>query len=280
MSWIKPVKKPFKADHTLRNYLASLQMDSSFTPHLIVWHNTAAPNIKQWLDVSERDVKNKLFPGTTRINNLESFFRDGQHWPSAPHWFVAPEGYAWAFTPSNRPGTHTPSWNGISIGIECVGDFSLGHDDDDSGPGLVVRNTCVILTAMLCERFKINPLTGIKLHKEDKATTHDCPGKDMAQDKDAMIQEVLEYMGHGGEHPQSIVQDAPKLVVMYVNTPGDTLNLRELSSASSPVVSQLSHGSPVTVIGSARNGKTPWNCVQVGTLEGWVAARYLKETKP
>lgn len=273
MTWTPIIGKAFPIPQ-LKIYIEGL--DFNWKPSLIVWHNTGLPTITQWEKTAETDIKKNLIPGTTRINNLVSFFRDQQGWPSGPHFFVWKD-VVWVFTPPNKKGTHSPSWNGIAIGIEMIADFS--KEDDDSGTGLLIKNNSIALTAMLCEKLNLNPETAIKLHKEDKKTTHDCPGYDIAVDKDAMIDSVLEYMGHGGEHIGDAELSPAKERNGIVNVPiNDSLNLRENSSASSKIITKLKPKEPVIILNEAMNGSTKWFYIDWKDVDkGWVAAKYIKE---
>lgn len=268
MTWTPIVRKAFKLSE-LKPYIESLSF-TNFKPSLIVWHNTALPTIQQWEKSAQQDKADGRIPGITRIRNLENYFKS-MGWSSGPHWFVYGD-VVWAFTPSNMKGTHSPSWNGISIGIEMIADFD--KEDDETGTGLLIKKNTIALTAMLCEKLQLNPETAIKLHKEDKKTTHDCPGKNIAVDKEKMIDAVLEYMGHGGEHddkPSSILN-----AIVFVNA-GDTLNVREKSSASSKIVTKLAPNSKVKILNEAMNGNTKWVYIDTGLNKGWAAAQYIKE---
>lgn len=271
MTWTPIIGKAFKVSE-LQSYLDSLVF--TWKPSLIVWHNTGLPTIDQWEKTAQDDLKHGLIPGTTRIKNLESYFK-GQGWSAGPHFFVWKD-VIWAFTPANRKGVHSPSWNGISIGIEMIADFS--KEDDDSGVGLLIKNNTIALTAILCEKLGINPLNGIKLHKEDKRTTHDCPGHNIAVDKDRMIDSVLEYMGQGGEHVGDADLEVPQQKSGIVTVPdNDYLNLRENSSASSKILDKLKNGRKVIILNKANNGSTQWIYIDTGADKGWVSAKYIKE---
>jgi len=261
MTWATIVKKAFNLAE-LKEYINSLTFD--WNPSLIVWHNTSLPTIVQWEKTAEEDAKHGLIPGTTRINNLENYFKIDQGWPSGPHFFVWQD-VVWAFTPANQKGTHSPSWNGIAIGIEMIADFD--KEDDEHGAGLLIKNNTIALTAMLCEKLGLNPQTAIKLHKEDPKTKHDCPGHNIAVDKQLMIDSVLEYMGHGGEHNAEPIKPRTGIVTT------DGLNVRENSSASAKVITNLKAKSTVTILNEAMNGNTKW--LYIGN--GWVAAKFIKE---
>lgn len=254
-------------------YIDAIKFNKGFIPQLITLHNTALPTDKQWEDTYNRDIEKGLIGGITRINSLEHYFKVDQGWPSGPHLFIWRK-QIWLFTPLNEKGTHSPSWNGIGIGIEMVADFS--KEDDDSGYGLMTRKTTIAVTALLCQKLKINPLVGIKLHKEDKRTNHDCPGKDFAEDKEEVIEEVLEYMGHAGDYKGEV--PVAKIKYGIVNVPlNDVLNMRELSSASSKILLKLKPNTEIKILNEDMNGKTKWLYVDFKNTKGWVAARYIKE---
>lgn len=265
MTWTPIVRKAFNLEQ-LKEYINSLTFD--WKPSLIVWHNTGLPTIEQWEKSAREDIKNNLVPGITRINNLETYFKNNG-WSAGPHFFVWKD-VVWAFTPANKKGVHSPSWNGISIGIEMIADFD--KEDDETGSGLLIKNNTIALTAMLCEKLQLNPETAIKLHKEDKKTTHDCPGEHIAVDKDRMIDSVLGYMGHGGEHTG--LEVIPKNRLGLVVVP-DFLNLREKSSASSTIIKKLTPNTQVQILNEAMNGSTKWFYLDI--YKGWVAAKYIKE---
>lgn len=266
MTWTPIVKKAFDLVE-LKNHINGLSFND-WKPSLIVWHNTALPTIAQWEKSYQQDKLQGLEPGITRINSLENFFKNNQGWPSGPHFFVYKD-KVWAFTPANKKGTHSPSWNGIAIGIEMIADFD--KEDDEHGTGLLIKNNTIALTAMLCEKLGLDPSSCIKLHKEDKKTTHDCPGHNIAIDKEAMIDSVLEYMGHGGEHVGDADLVPAKTSTGIVTTDG--LNVRENSSASAKVINNLKAKATVTILNEAMNGNTKW--LYIGN--GWVAAKFIKE---
>lgn len=300
MTWTAIVRQGLTLPQ-LQGHIAPLNFNL-WKPSKIVWHNTAAPTLAQWRTSAAADRQAGRASGITRINNLERFFRDQQKWSSAPQAFVADD-LVWLFTPFTKKGTHTPSWNGESIGIEMIGDFS--HEDDDAGPGLNVRKNTVALTALLCEKLGLSPEIGdvtvgknrqgkkiilrttgtIFLHKQDPLTDHDCPGKDVADDHASMVQEVREYMGQGGETDGQYPDDDAKPTaplqlagVVFGVAENDWLNLRARSSASGAFVAKLKNGIKLVVMTEAMNGTTRWFYVKTESgQQGWVAARYVKE---
>lgn len=254
-------------------YLDGVSFNKGFTPFLVTIHNTALPTDKMWEDSCKKDIAAGIEPGLSRIKSLENFFKVQQGWPSGPHLFIYRDDI-WLFTPLNEKGTHSPSWNGIAIGIEMVADFS--KEDDDSGPGLITKNTTIAVIALLCQKLKINPLTGVKLHKEDKKTTHDCPGIKFAQDKEEVIEQILERMGHAGdfvgETPLKRIRTGK--VIVPAN---DILNVRKIASASSPILFKLNPNAEIKILNEEFNVNTKWYYIQYNNITGWASAKYIKE---
>lgn len=235
-----------------------------FRPSGGTLHNTAIPNMARTRQFSHEHWR----------DGWVSFYRDQKHWPSGPHAFVFEDGKILLFTPFNQKGTHSPSWNGTKFGVEMCADFA--KDDDDAGPGKVVKLTTAAVFAIVYERLGLDP-AGIVLHKEDKRTNHDCPGKDI--NKAEFIDLVEEYMGHAGDHPHVPDPTKPPPPPLqrtgFVNTPD--LNLRAGSSASARIIAKLPKGERIEVLDEAMNGKTKWLQVKVPRLSaaGWVSARYV-----
>lgn len=289
MTW-PAVKQSFVQDD-FRRYVAGLAW-SSWRPSKIVWHNTAAPSLAQWIKSADADRAAGRVPGSTRIGNLENFFRFDNHWSGCPHLFITND-FIWVMNPLTSPGVHSPSWNNTAIGIEMVGDFS--SEDDDAGEGLKVKQNTVFATAILCSALGLDPTSGavghtdhsvagtIFLHKQDWATSHDCPGKDIANDKAAMIADVADLMA-GGEHDPAgvaavIAGDVPKppSLIRHGVTTADDLNFRRGPGVNNESTGSLPKGVELTVLAEARNGSSTW--LQVRTPAGhigWVSGRYVQ----
>jgi hypothetical protein len=273
------IKRNFTQE-SFRQYVDGISW-GAWRPSLIVWHNTAAPSLAQWHATADKDRKAMMVPGQTRINNLERYFRDERGWSGCPHLFVADD-FIWVMNPLTRPGVHSPSWNSRSIGIEMVADFD--REDDDTGAGLQVRNHTIFATALLCETFGLDPEGAIKLHREDPATTHACPGMDFALDK-ANAVHAVEALLLGGEHgPHDViigVGDAPliKPAAARAEVIVNGLNLRNGPGVRNAIIGELDKPAAVTVLDHASNGATGWSRVQVTDTgrDGWVASRYIRE---
>lgn len=177
MAWAGIVNRAFTAQ-TVGAYLRTLKRPG-FVQFVVV-HNTGAPSLKTYRGYADRA---KPISDSQWLRNLEGYYRDQQHWSAGPHWFVTPNPLGiLAFTPSTVRGTHSPSWNAISLGIEMVGDFQ--SEPFDTG----VQRNVVALLAELHIWLGISPDT-IRFHREDVNTTHkDCPGKNVV--KSALIAAV------------------------------------------------------------------------------------------
>lgn len=277
MTW--PAVKQALTQEQFRDYVEKLPA-SKWDPSMIVWHNTAAPSLAQWMKSAEQDRAKGITPGRTRIESLEKYFRFDNNWSGAPHLFIAPD-YIWVFNPLSSPGVHSPSWNSISIGIEMIGDFSV--EDDDSGAGLKVKQNTIYATAVLCEAYGIDPQTRIMLHKQDPKTTHDCPGKDIAQDKQAMIGDVADLMAGGEHEPEKVGaviagQPTTAPVERHVVTTVADLTFRDGPSASSKSHGGFKINTDLVVLGEAANATTKWLKVRspAGYI-GWIAGKFTRE---
>lgn len=162
----------------------------AWRPSFIAIHNTAVPSLAQ------RPA------GFTKqhIKNLESYYK-GLGWRAGPHLFVDDK-QIWVFTPLTTTGRHSPSWNNLAIGVEMLGNYEI--EPFNAGRGLKVRRNAVAAVASISRRLGLDPET-IRLHKEDKATTHACPGKNVG--KDAFIIDVKARIrtyydqDHDPDHP-------------------------------------------------------------------------------
>ncbi len=272
------VKKAFNQEG-FRQYVQGLPV-SKWRPSMIVWHNTAAPSLAQWIVSADRDRVAGLTPGITRIGNLEAFFRDNNGWSGCPHLFIANDAI-WVMNPLTAAGVHSPSWNSISFGIEMIGDFD--KEDDDLGQGLSVKNNGIFATAVLCEVFGIDPATRIMLHKQDPKTTHDCPGKNMAVDKAKMIATVEGLMS-GGEHNSDDVgaviggqAPPPPPKPWEGKTKIGQLNLRKGPGVMNESMGMLPNGLLIIVSGEAKNGTTTWLRVTTPAgYTGWVSGAFVE----
>ena len=189
------IGKAFKTSADFAAYVASVKF-ALWRPRFIVVHNTGSPDTATYLGYAQR--KNPI-SDEQWMQNLKGYY-EGLGWSAGPHVFVTPTAIL-AFSPLNARGTHTPSWNSISWGIETVGDF-----EKDKFEGSVKSNLVDTL-AILHAAAGLQPLPfklgerGLHFHKEDVRTTHrDCPGKNMVKaDLVNLVQEKI-ISAHSGEH--------------------------------------------------------------------------------
>ncbi len=176
MTWKGIVGESFTPE-AFEAYCESLTWPA-WRPKFIVLHNTGAPSLAQRPQ------------GFTRahIANLEAFYRDEKQWRAGPHLFVD-DRRIWVFTPLTVSGVHSPSWNTLALGVEMLGDYD--KDAFDTGRGARVRDNTVAAMAALSAVLGLDPAT-MRLHREDPATNHACPGKHV--DKFEVIQRVREKM--------------------------------------------------------------------------------------
>jgi hypothetical protein len=185
-TWKGIVGKSFTAAD-FATYVQTVQL-LSWRPQFVVLHNTYIPTLADWHNI----------PGEQRMLNLQTYYRDTQHWSAGPHLFVADD-LIWVFTPLDTPGVHSPSWNAISWGVELVGDYS----SEDFDPG--VQDNAASALAALHALAGIPPDT-LKLHKEDPKTTHkNCPGANVTKDDViAMVFAALADSARGEHTPGAI----------------------------------------------------------------------------
>jgi len=182
----------------VKDYLKSYQGKMEWKPKFVVLHNTGSPRLSQ--------RPNGFTP--QHMENLRGYYA-GMGWKGGPHFFVDQNG-VWAFNPINKKGVHSPSWNSIAIGVEMLGDYSV--ENFNSGLGLAVQDNTVNLMADIHVYFDFLPST-MALHKEDKATTHNCPGKNVIKNEfiarfsEKMTQpsKIVIYKKGEGHEPAGVV---------------------------------------------------------------------------
>lgn len=164
MTWRGIVGKGFTPE-TFQQYVAGIKFEA-WRPSFVVVHNTDAPTLATY-----RSWRTRARPvtGEQWMRNLEGYYK-GLGWKAGPHLFVADD-KIWVFSPLTGPGTHSPSWNAISWGVETVGNYDTEPFDPK------VKANLVAALATLHIARGLSPDT-LRFHKEDPRTTHkDCPGK-------------------------------------------------------------------------------------------------------
>lgn len=199
MSWVPIVGKVFNSAQA-RAYIQPLPI--ILRPDFVVVHNTWSPTLKVYRTFRVHTSFEQW------LQNLASYYRNPAKgkgaWPSGPHWFVAPDGVG-AFTPMTVAGTHAPSWNQRSIGVETVGNFDVEPFEDPT------KENLIDLLAAIHLHFQL-PASTMRFHKEDPKTTHkDCPGKNVVKaDLVAAVEARMHDTGGGGiSHPDHLPIPAP-----------------------------------------------------------------------
>jgi Bacterial SH3 domain/N-acetylmuramoyl-L-alanine amidase len=268
MAWRGIVGKSFAPDQ-FEEYVTSLTF-GAWRPRFVVVHNTSSPDRKTW------DGWQARRPPVTDEKwgrNLEDFYK-GQGWSGCPHLFVTPSSIL-VMNPLTRSGTHTPSWNTISWGVETVGEFDrdpfTGSIKDNLVAALAILHATAGLRLLPYERG----VGGLHFHKEDRATTHKhCPGKKIVKaDLIKAVQAEIQRR-NPGEHPA----DEGANIGVVKTSPDDPLNLREKPSGRASIVGKLNDGDKVTVLGGKDVGSSRWLNVSAADKSGWVAARYVDIT--
>jgi hypothetical protein len=264
MTWRGIVGKSFSPDG-FEKYVATLKFNL-WRPRFIVVHNTSAPDLKTWRGWQARK------PSITDekwAQNLVGFYRDQQGWSAGPHLFITPAGIL-AFSPLTGPGTHSPSWNSVSWGIETVGEFETEAFDG------LVRDNLIAALAILHIAAGLQPepydlgVRGLHFHKEDHATTHKtCPGRHLVKaDLVRAVQAKIVAMTAGDHQPETVT---PVQTVRAGKVNTDGLNVRADASAKSVVVRSLKKGASIRILGQAKNGETTWYHID----DGYVSAQFV-----
>ncbi len=260
----------------------------------ITYHNTGVPNIARAKEIGLGKY----------VKNCGGYYerpksQGGMGWNSGPHRFVGHDGGPYAKsmegTPLDMGGTHSPSWNGTGpnsrVGIEMIADFrgqgapslkGRASDDDDFGSGQIIKiGTCRIGAAVLFRMgLPVNDKT-VMLHKEDRATDHDCPGRDI--EKKEMVELTRQFYDElrpAGDldpnKPIPMLAEIVKPVAKKARTTTDDLNVRSGAGTGFPIIETLAKGAPLDVYGSAANGTTTWLSVVTATgKEGWVSSKFV-----
>lgn len=172
-------------------------LDGLSIPHwakFVVVHNTSSPDIHLYRDDWMKRAPSEWTPEIW-LRNLVSYY-SGMGWKGGPHLFIPPQpDCILVLNALTVPGTHTPSWNSFSIGVETVGEFEREKFEDPT------RDNLVFALAALHRKLGLTPLPyvlgkqGLHFHKEDHATTHKtCPGHNMV--KSDLVARVQAKMGN------------------------------------------------------------------------------------
>lgn len=191
-----------------------------------VVHNTSAPTQAQYKGWHSRPDWTPEQWG----RNLVSYY-SGLGWNGCPHLFVGYDKIL-VLNALNVHGTHTPSWNRISWGIETAAEFENEAFDDG------VKTNLIAAVSILCNKAGFDPtdfklgVSGIHFHKEDHGTTHQhCPGKNLI--KADFVAAVANYMNEnfGTDHVAPVFEASHVHIPESVSLADTTgMSMEELTS--------------------------------------------------
>lgn len=194
MTWRGIVGKSFTTVAAFAAYVDTVPI-GLWRPKFIVTHNTSTPDLATYAKWQARGTTDEQW-----MQNLVGYYRDQQGWSAGPHLFVTPRSIC-AFTPLNMPGTHSPSWNAISWGVETVGEFEREPFDGATKAFLTGALGVLHMKSGLQPLPYVLGREGLHFHKEDPNTTHkSCPGKNMV--KADLVADVEAWLANysAGDH--------------------------------------------------------------------------------
>lgn len=272
------VGKCFPTAAEFLDYLDDIKF-GAWRPRFVTMHHTGGPNLKTWQGwqtranpVSDEQWMKNLagYYGSSPANGGPA----GGPWSAGPHFFFTPKHFCVLSLPDRR-GVHAVSFNAMSWGVECVGDF----DAEPFTPELAKRYAEGLACLHLAASLEPDPykfaVSGLHFHRDDPKTTKTCPGRKV--DKLAMVQMIKNRIAQftAGAHED----DALPPAVVPVNRRGtvnvaqdDILNVRDEPSGKSPVTRVLHKGDHIEITGEARSGDTLWFKI---AGDDYVAARFV-----
>jgi peptidoglycan hydrolase-like protein with peptidoglycan-binding domain len=166
----------------------------------VVVHNTSVPDIRLYRDDWMKRPSNRWTPEIW-LRNLTSHYAN-KGWKGGPHLFIPPApDQILVLNDLRVPGTHSPSWNKFSIGVEVVGEFEREPFQDP------IKANLLHALKVLHEKLGVQPLPyerggdtvatagrGLHFHREDPETTHrTCPGKNL--NKAQLVADLTTMLG-------------------------------------------------------------------------------------
>jgi hypothetical protein len=260
-------------------YLENIRF-GAWRPRFVTMHHTGGPNLKQWRawQVREKPVTDEQW-----MRNLAGYYGSspanggpaGGPWSAGPHFFFTPKNFCVLSLPDRR-GVHAVSFNAMSWGVECVGDF----DSELFTPELASRYAeglaCLHLAASLApDPFKF-ATSGLHFHRDDPKTTKTCPGRGV--DKDFMvglIKQKIAALTAGSHEDDDPVPPAESVTHEMGRVTTDDLRIRTDAGAKFPDVGALNKGDTVIIQGKVMNGDTLWYRIE----GGYIAGRFVELAK-
>ncbi len=267
------IGKCFSTAAEFLDYLDDIKF-GAWRPKFVTMHHTGGPDLKTW-----RGWQTRAKPVTDErwMSNLATYYGsappngpgDGP-WSSGPHFFFTPSHFCVLSLPDKR-GVHAKSFNAISWGVECVGNFDSEPFDGAVRDKYVEGLACLhIATGLQVDPF-VRGVSGLHFHRDDPKTTKTCPGTKVL--KPTVVKLVQEKIAQltGGSHVEEVITPVSPKKERIGTVNVDELNVRAAASAKAPLLDILNKGQKVTVIGEASNDGTLWYSIP----GGFVAGRYV-----
>jgi hypothetical protein len=180
---IPNVGKCFPTAAGFLSYLRGIKF-GAWRPQFVTMHHTGAPDLKTWQGWQTRA---KPVTDEQWLKNLAKYYGETMKWSSGPHFFFTPNNFC-VLSPPTARGVHAVSFNAMSWGVECVGDFDREKFDGAVRDKYVEGLACLHLaTGLQLAPFE-KKVRGLHFHRDDPKTTKTCPGKGV--DKAALIKLV------------------------------------------------------------------------------------------
>lgn len=262
---------------TAADFLSALDqiVFSAWRPNFVTMHHTGGPSLKTWEGYGKRA---KPITDAQWMTNLAGYYGNEMKWSAGPHFFFTPKNFCILSLPNKR-GVHAVSFNALSWGVECVGDFDSEPFTAELASRYAEGLACLHIAAGLePEDYKFK-VRGLHFHRDDPKTSKTCPGTKVS--KELMVRLTRQKMDDlspgahdddGPPPPVNVTSSRAGAVNVEAN---DFLNVRDEPSGKSPVVKTLHRGDRVFVTGEVKNGGTLWYKLDSGD---YVSARYVTLT--
>lgn len=276
----------------VRNWLNSQKVTR--TVNKLQVHHMALPDYACW--VSD---KKKTDPHFRRTESLDSYGKTTWNSKSAngkyiaQHFNVFPDGKITTGRSLNSNPIGISGWNTGAICVEIYGNFDKGKDVMTAEQ----KKAVIYLFGELCKKFGLNPTENtIRYHAWFASSgtylgnyvagksRKTCPGTNffggntMAAFKANFLPAVKNYINNGSTTvpPTTTIKEVAVNKIGYVNTPGDTLNVRQKPDSSSAKLRALADNTKINIIAECSN---KWLKINVSGTIGYVSGAYVDGIK-
>lgn len=267
MASVPLVGKCFPTAAEFMAYLEGIQF-GAWRPRFVTMHHTGAPNLATWRGWQTRA---KPVSDEQWMKNLAAYYGNEMKWSAGPHFFFTPNNFC-VLSPPTARGVHAVSFNAMSWGVECVGDFDVEKFDGAVRDKYVEGLACLHLATGLALEPYERGVRGLHFHRDDPKTTKTCPGKGVQKaDVIARVKAKMAAMAGDGDQPDERVEPVAQKNDRTGTVNTDGLNVRADASAKAPAVASLKKGAKITITGEAMNGTTKW----LKIADGYVSAAFV-----